>query len=144
MTDQHEANPLPSDFWKAAEKVVKEPSLQLIHAQIVARLKEDHPEADTLTLLTIERIATVYCLIRQKEATGAFAHDRAYKETMAFWHQMTADLRKSKAREEVIEAAIAEAMSAMAQSVSKAMAEVDLPDEVKSQIINAMSEALAG
>lgn len=139
-----ETNPLPTEVFSVADKLVKEdPGLKLIHAQIVARLRDENPDADTLTLLSIERIASVYVLIRSKEATGGFAHDRAYKETMAFWHQMVVDMRRSKVKEEAIDEMLAEATGQMVKALANTLAKFDLPDAMRAEIMDTLASSLS-
>lgn len=145
MTAEQDKNiPLPDEFWRVAEKVVAEEGQLLMHAQILRRLKDDFPEADTLQLLQLERIATLYILIRAKEAKGTFAHDRAYKETTQLWHQMVADARKYKIKEDAAHAASENAVKAVSAALVKAIATLDIPEGVKSEILESVSVALEG
>ena len=137
-----ETNPLPADMWIAPEKVVSDPALQLLHSQLVARLREEMPDADTLLLMQIERVVTLYCYTRQKEIKGTFAHDRSHKETVQLWAQMVSDVRKFKKSDLEVESAVTEAIASVAQNIASTIQSLPVPDETKVQIMNGLSSAL--
>ncbi len=98
----------PAEFWAQPQVIVRDEPLKLMYAELVARLKEEAeaiPGFGVVETMMMERVALLYCHIRQKEAladrpgrtestNSGFAHDRAYKETMALWFQMAGELRK--------------------------------------------------
>lgn len=90
--------PLPAEFWSQHPEALGDEALQLIYAEVSQRLKNENPDADTLELMLIERVAFLYVHIRNKENKKLFAHDRAYKETLQLWGAMAADLRKRRER----------------------------------------------
>lgn len=92
-------NDLPENFWDLAEVPIDGiESLKEIHKVVIARLLDEAPDADTLELMLMERVAFLYIYIRAKENKQLFAHDRAYKETLQLWVGLAADLRKQRLR----------------------------------------------
>lgn len=133
---------LPSDFWKVGVKDnIISPELKFLHSEIVARLRDEAPEADTLELMTIERIAFLYVFIRAKEEKQMFAHDRAYKETVQLWAGMAATLRKERQQAETIEVIKMQVINEVKGAVDTALKTFD--PAVRKQLKTEMGKALA-
>lgn len=137
-------NPFPSEMWTLSEAVTDDPGFKLLHAQIIARLREEIPgiESDTIGLMLLERVVTLYVTIRSKEAKKSFAHDRAYKETLQLWAQMSGDLRKGRVAEAAVATAVTATLSDVAMAIHKALQGLDIPNEVKVQVLESVSSAL--
>lgn len=99
MTDN-----LPSEFFAQPEDAIGEEALQLIYSEVIARLREENPDADTIESMMIERVAFLYVHIRHKETKKLFAHDRSHKETLQLWVTMAANLQKKRQAERDLEA----------------------------------------
>lgn len=114
---------LSDEFFAQPEKPLGDEAHQLIYAEVVARLREENPDADTLELMLIERTAFLYVHIRVKEQLGSFAHDRSYKETNALLVDLMRDLRKQKSSaqtaEQIRDSIIETVHEALAASVKK-------------------------
>lgn len=87
---------VPEEFWSVPENFISDHGLRLLHADTCRRLRDDNPEADTLEVMAIERIASLYFYMRSKEIQGNFGSDTAYKGMMSLWVSMASDLRKSR------------------------------------------------
>lgn len=125
MADKSAKDKLPLEFWTQPESLLTTEAIKLIYAEVTARLRNELGEVagnGVIEAMQAERVATLYCHIRQKEANAhkgaaAFDNDRAYKETMQLWFQVAGDLQKFKHRR------------------------VD-PDEVKLQIVTQIASVL--
>jgi hypothetical protein len=58
---------LPTSFWAMPDNAIPQVDLRFLHSEIAARLRDDFPKADTLQLMSIERIAFLYIYIRSNE-----------------------------------------------------------------------------
>jgi hypothetical protein len=87
---------IPDDFWAVPEEFISDENLRFLHADICAKLRADNPDADTLEILAIERVTSLYFYMRAKEMSGTFSSDTAYKGMMQLWTVMAADLRKTR------------------------------------------------
>lgn len=122
-----EVKSLPEEFWSQDfEQLGVEPALQLIYAETCAELRRENPDADTMELMMIERVAYLYVFIRHKEtrpltSKDGFAHDRVHKETTQLWSQMMAELRKQRNRVEDQQFLRAQIVTAVKQAVQRAV-----------------------
>lgn len=124
---------LPPAFWaQNFEALGIEIPLQVIYQEVVARLKEENEEADTLELMLIERIALLYVVIRHKEETNAFENSRAYKEMFQLWVTMAADLRKQRQQAESIMLIRQQILVSIQHAVSTAVK--GMPAELKKEV----------
>ena len=98
MTEQNSLTNggVPDEFWSVPEQFIPDENLRFLHADACARLRSDNPDADTLELMAIERVTSLYFYMRSKEASGTFNSDTAYKGMMQLWVAMAADLRKAR------------------------------------------------
>lgn len=78
---------LPKDF-------IVDQNLRTLHAEVCARLLADHPDADMLDVLTIERVATSYFYVRQRESSKS--EPVGYRSLMRMWLEISAELRKRR------------------------------------------------
>jgi len=144
MSKAGATNPFPSEMWVLSEAVTDEPGFKLLHTQIIARLRDEIPgiENDTLGLMLLERVVTLYVTIRSKEAKKSFAHDRAYKETLQLWAQMSGDLRKGRGADAAVTSAVTNTVSDIAMAIHDALQNLDVPNEVKIKVLESVSSAL--
>jgi hypothetical protein len=87
---------VPEEFWAVPEQFISDDTLRFLHTEMCVRLREDNPDADTLELMAIERVCSLYFYMRAKEGQGTFSSDTAYKGMMQLWVVMAADLRKAR------------------------------------------------
>jgi len=87
---------VPDDFWSVPESFIKDENLRLLHSIVCARLRQENPDADTLELMAIERVTSLFFYMRDRESAGAMGRDQAYKAMMQLWVTMAADLRKTR------------------------------------------------
>lgn len=87
---------VPTEFWAVPEKFITDEGLRLLHASICTRLRDENPDADTLEIMAIERIASLFFYMRDRERHGGIGSDSAYKSMMSLWVSMAAELRKSR------------------------------------------------
>lgn len=87
---------IPSEFWSVPEAFISDENLRFLHADACQRLRNDNPDADTLELMAIERVTSLYFYMRAKEASGNYNSDTSYKGMMQLWVSMAADLRKTR------------------------------------------------
>lgn len=131
------ATPLPEEFWTQPLQNV-EPALQLVYTEVQTRLREENPEADTLELMMIERVAFLYVHIRHKETKRLFDNDRAYKETMQVWTQMAAELRKERVRQETVENAKEAILDAVHTALGASLN--SLPEHERKKIMGSLAD----
>jgi pantoate kinase len=133
---------LPDNFWSMnLSDTIVSTELQFLHAEIIARLKLEAPDADVLEQMLMERVAFLYVFIRAKETKNLFAHDRSYKETMQLWAGMAADLRKQRQTADALEVIKAQVVAEVAGAVDSALQTFD--PAVRKQLRAGMSKALA-
>lgn len=90
---------LPNEFWALPDATIDTDALQLIYAEITARLREESIKrgvTGTLEMMMAERIAFLYTWIRDREASGGFEQDRNYKELLQLWNQMAVSFQKTQ------------------------------------------------
>jgi len=87
---------IPESFWNVPEQFIADENLRLLHSMTCARLRLENPDADTLELMAIERVASLFFYMRDKERSGSINSDNAYKNMMQLWVSMAADLRKTR------------------------------------------------
>lgn len=132
---------LPSQFWGMnVQEGIVSTEFQFLHAQIVAQLKEEAPDADMLEMMLMERVAFLYVFIRAKETKNLFAHDRAYKETMQLWAGMAADLRKQRMTADAMEVIKEQVVAQMKGALDQALQSFD--PAVRKQLKQGMAKAL--
>ena len=141
MSDQVnalDADGLPEGFWAVPENFIGDESLRFLHSEMCARLRRENPGADTLELMAIERIATLYFYLRSRELAGAGAmrSDAAYKDMLKLFTNMATELRKSrveKADENVIREQILTDVSKAIHSAFQGV-DIDTAKVVKKRI----------
>lgn len=111
----------PSDLFEVPEEFIREQELRTLHAEVCARLLSDQPDADMLDVLIIERVATSYFYLRQKEHGPA--NDRTYRSLTKMWLEIATELRKKRL---------------------ESMSEVAIKDKVTTTIVEALNSALNG
>lgn len=124
---------LPPAFWaQNFEALGIDEPLQLIYSEVIARLKSENTDADTLELMLIERVALLYVFIRHKEAINAFENSRAYKEIFQLWATMAADLRKQRMQAESVAFVREQILTSVQHAVMTAVK--GMPAEIKKEI----------
>lgn len=116
---------LPDAFWSVSDKFIGDDVLRMMHAELSARLRNENPHADTLELMAIERIASLYFYLRSRENAGAIRSDQAYKSMLQMWASMAADLRKSREANADVDQVRAEILTSVARAVKDAFAGLD-------------------
>jgi hypothetical protein len=111
---------VPDSFWSVPEQFITDQNLRLLHADSCQRLRQDNPDADTLELMAIERVTSLYFYMRSKEATGTFNSDTAYKGMMQLWVTMAADLRKARTGASDVESIRADVLKSVVRAVNGA------------------------
>ena len=142
-TDQNTlSDGVPVELWNVPETFIPNTELQFLHADICTRLREDNPDADTLELLAIERIASLYFWMRYKEGADGFKSDQSYKGMIDLWTKMAADLRKSRTDHKTTAEAQKEIMGMLVGAINDALAGIDpeIANTVKRRISSAMAE----
>ena len=131
-------NRLPAKFWNLDAFTDRE-HLRDIHAMVVERLQAEAPDADTLELMLMERVSFLYIFMRAKEAAQDqnLDFDRTYKDMMALWVSMAADLRKQRLRAEETQSIRAMIVSEVSKALKEAMKNVDpkIANEVQTKLV---------
>lgn len=86
----------PRELFDLPENFIQDTNLRTLHAEVCARLLADQPSADMLDVLIIERVATAYFYVRQKEEVGAEGSPTAYKNMIRMWLELATELRKKR------------------------------------------------
>lgn len=146
MSENHEEildTPLSADFWTVPEDFIESAPLRLLHADIVARLRAENEGADTLEMMLIERIASLYFYMRFKESSGSMSSDAAYKGMLQLWITMAADLRKGRAGEADEQTVRQEITQGMVRAINKSLngMEPEVARMVKRRIAEHMGAA---
>lgn len=116
---------IPAEFWAVPEKFIKDESLRFLHAEVCARMRDENPGADTLELMAIERITSLFFYMRDRERLGGMASDSAYKSMMSLWVSMAADLRKSRSGLSEEEATRTRVLQDVANGIKSALKGMD-------------------
>lgn len=130
---------LPTTFWEPHQSVISDTNLRFLHAEMCARLRGESPGADTLELMAIERIATLYFLMRVKERRGQ-SGDAPYRVYFQSWVTMASELRKHRSGSESLTKAREEVFRTVINAVNGALGEIDPP--VAKKIRQRLSENL--
>lgn len=96
------------------------PAWQPLREELLESLRQERPDCDTLTLLTLERISFIYVKMRQMEAAGTTTGDQ--KEFMKMYNELIAGLNKIDEKQQSLETMRAEAVQMMVSALSEATA----------------------
>lgn len=143
MTDQNIlSDGIPNSLWNVPDTFIPNTELQFLHSDICARLRQDNLDADTLELLAIERVASLYIWMRHKESADGFKSDVSYKGMIQLWTTMAADLRKARTDHKTTAEAQHEIMSMLVGAINDALAGIDpeIANTVKRRIQAHMAE----
>lgn len=121
------ADGLPENFWSVPENFIEDEGLRFLHSVMSARLIDENQGADTLELMAIERVATLYFYMRSIEMKGQnkISSTAAYKDMLKMWTTMAADLRKNRIASQDADAIRAEILGGVARAVNGAFAGID-------------------
>lgn len=140
MTEQTE-NILPPEFWQTPEQFIADDNLRFLHAEVCARLRRETPDADTLEQLCMERVASLYFYMRDRETKGGLNNATAYKSIMQLWVAMAADLRKARKEDSDVEKIRAEVTSDLVGAVRDSLQ--GLEPEIQMTITRRLRSTLA-
>jgi hypothetical protein len=153
---------LPKDFWNFPKALIPDTKMQTLHKETIKKLREENDSADTLELMLIERIATLYFIIRCKEAATVYAdkveeegneekaeqvrksrgfeNERMYRDLQTLWNTMVGDLRKSRSGQIEVERIKGQITEMFAQGIKDALA--DLPPSTRLVVQNRLADVL--
>lgn len=140
MTDQQEAD-LPTGFFAVPENFITDDTLRFLHAEVIARLRNESPDADTLEVMCMERVTSLYFYMRDREAKGGLNNATAYKAIMALWVNMATDLRKGRTQAKDEEQIRAEVTTDLVGAVKKSLE--GLEPEVAMTVTRRLRQQLA-
>lgn len=143
MTEQNVLSEgVPAELWNVPETFIPKTELQFLHSELCARLREDNPDADTLELMAVERVASLYIWMRFKEGEEGFKSESSYKAMIQLWTTMAADLRKARTDHKTAAEAQGEIMKMLAGAINDALAGIDpeIANTVKRRINDAIHE----
>lgn len=83
---------LPASMWELSTRVA-DATLRELHTSLVHGMRRDaaHLPTGTLQAMQIERICSVYILIRFNESTGQWRSDSDRRATYKLWRDLTVD-----------------------------------------------------
>lgn len=146
--DEFEAiAPLPTSFWSQPTEALGNESLNLIYAEVCARLRSELIDSDlagVMEMMLAERAAFLYCHIRNKEQNAGFANDRAYKETLQLWREIIKDLRTAKYQNEERTDLLALAIATLTDAVNHALEDSDIDPVLANQVKEKLAAQLGG
>lgn len=102
-----------------------------LRQNVLDRLIREHPNADMLDMILLERVAYAYARIRQREAAGMFGSERNYKAASTMLTQFMAEVRKSDNRQEFLDLIRADALNVVVASLKEAVADLAEADQRK-------------
>ena len=134
---------LPASFWNVPEPFIPDETLRFLHSDLSVRLREDNPDADTLEMMAIERVASLYIWMRLKESSQGFNSDASYKSIIQLWTTMAADLRKTRTDHKTTAEAQAEIMEMLVGAINNALAglEPEIANTVKRRVMESIQGA---
>jgi hypothetical protein len=118
---------VPESFWSVSDKFISDDTLRLLHSEMCSKLRQENPHADSLELMAIERICSLYFYLRFMESSGRSRGDAAYKNLMQVWMNMAADLRKSRIGSQDEDQIRGEILTGVSRAVTAALQGID-PD----------------
>lgn len=92
-----------------------------VRTEILNRLMGEHPHADTMDTIMLERVSYSYARIRQREAAGMFGSERNYKAALSMLQSFIAESRKSENREQLLDLIRADAIDIVVKSLKEAV-----------------------
>lgn len=113
---------MPANMWEISEAFIEDADLRELYSQIILNLQRENPDADTLEMMMMERVASGFVFMRSREAEGTFG-GHEYKNLTTLWVSMAADLRKTRTNSSDI---------------------VAMKDEIHRDVLNAFEESLKG
>ena len=113
----------PGELFDLPEDFITDEGLRILHAEVCARLLADQPDADMLDVLIIERVATAYFYVRQKEASGTDMSPATYKNIIKMWLEVATELRKKRL---------------------EAFTESEVKDKVAALVVGALNDSIYG
>lgn len=102
----------PPELFEVPEEFISDQTLRIMHAEVCARLLRDHPDSDMLDVLMVERVATTYFYMRQRERNGTAGNPVNYKAMVKMWQDVAVELRKKRA-EAITESAVKEKVAGL-------------------------------
>lgn len=105
-----------AQLWTVPDAFIPDEDLRLLYDLVSEQLRADNPDADSLEVLMIERVASLYIFLRYRESQGDVDSLTAYHKNLELWAKLVDQLRrkrvdnsvddanKSKIKEKVIEA----------------------------------------
>jgi hypothetical protein len=130
-------NRLPAEFWNL-DAFEERSHLRDIHGLVVDRLQAEAPDADTLELMLMERVSFLYIFMRARESQNEELNfDRTYKDMMALWVSMAADLRKQRLRAEETSSIRMMIVSEVTKALKEALKDVDpvIANQVQTKLV---------
>ena len=107
------------------------PEYASLRESVMARLMAEHPKADMIDTILLERVAYAYARIRQREAAGMFGSERNYKAASTKLATFMAEVRKSENREQLLDLIRADAIDIVVKSLKEAVGDLAEPDQKK-------------
>lgn len=127
---------LDRELTKGEEKLFNsdgiKPTWQPLRDEVLTKLREERPDADTLTLLTLERVSFLYAKMRQTEATDISTNDQ--KLFMSMYNELINALNKIDEKQQSLENMRAEAVQMMVETLAKATS--GLPESQRQEVMS--------
>ena len=127
---------LDRELTKGEEKLFNsdgiKPTWQPLRDEVLTKLREERPDADTLTLLTLERVSFLYAKMRQTEATEISTNDQ--KLFMSMYNELINALNKIDEKQQSLENMRAEAVQMMVETLAKATS--GLPESQRQEVMS--------
>lgn len=127
---------LDRELTKGEEKLFNsdgiKPTWQPLRDEVLTKLMEERPDADTLTLLTLERVSFLYAKMRQTEATEISTNDQ--KLFMSMYNELINALNKIDEKQQSLENMRAEAVQMMVETLAKATS--GLPESQRQEVMS--------
>lgn len=127
---------LDRELTKGEEKLFNsdgiKPTWQPLRDEVLTKLMEERPDADTLTLLTLERVSFLYAKMRQTEATDISTNDQ--KLFMSMYNELINALNKIDEKQQSLENMRAEAVQMMVETLAKATS--GLPESQRQEVMS--------
>lgn len=107
------------------------PDFAELRTSVLDRLMGEHPHADMLDSILLERIAYMYARIRQREAAGMFGSERNYKAAMSMLAQFMSETRKAENRDQLLDLIRADAIDIVVKSLKEAVQDLGEDEQQK-------------
>ncbi len=108
-------------LWNVPEAFIPDEGLQDLYELLATQLRQDNPDADTLEIIMIERVAALYVFLRYRELTGDTGSLTAYHKNIELWAKLVDQLRRKRVDNSTDEVAKSKMLAGVSEAFQKTL-----------------------